>query len=131
MSGRCSNATRQLLSQGRGQFTCNSGNGDSSALKNYKSSPVKRLIPPRRCGYYISFILHFGCMHKPPSLHCACQPSGQCGGHACCLLINYGDTCSSEVLACIFDYVSGAAEHQRLGGLSKVTVNNVKSEKCS
>lgn len=71
MSGRCSNATRQLLSQGWGQFASNSGNGDSSALKNYKSQTMKRLIPSRLCGYYISFILHFKCMqgHQACTVH--------------------------------------------------------------
>ena len=81
MSGRCSNATRQLLSQGRGQFASNSGNGDSSALQNYKSSSMKSPIPPRLCGYYISFILHFNCMQRPPGPRRARQPSEQCGGH--------------------------------------------------
>lgn len=48
MSGRCSNATRQLLWLRRGQFTSNSGNGDSSALRHYKSRSMKawsRLCP--------------------------------------------------------------------------------------
>lgn len=52
-----------------------------SALQNYKSSGMKSLILSMLVAYYISFILHFNCTKRPPSLSRGCP---HCEGHSVC-----------------------------------------------